>query len=90
MERNGLGQRSTSKKLSAKLRLKLRCAKAVVAILNSNGAINAGLADPKFKSRFTDLGAETFAGSPADFGKFIVDYTEKWAKGIRAAGVKAE
>jgi tripartite-type tricarboxylate transporter receptor subunit TctC len=55
-----------------------------------NGAINAGLADPKYKSRFNDLGAETFAGSPADFGKFIVDYTEKWAKIIRAAGVKAE
>jgi tripartite-type tricarboxylate transporter receptor subunit TctC len=55
-----------------------------------NGAINAGLADPKFKSRFTDLGAEIFAGSPADFGRFVVDYTEKWAKTIRAAGVKAE
>jgi tripartite-type tricarboxylate transporter receptor subunit TctC len=40
-----------------------------------DGAINAGLADSKFKSRFNDLGAETFAGSPADFGKFIVDYT---------------
>jgi tripartite-type tricarboxylate transporter receptor subunit TctC len=55
-----------------------------------NGAINAGLSDPKFKSRLNDLGAETFAGSPADFGTFIVDYTEKWAKVIRAAGVKAE
>jgi tripartite-type tricarboxylate transporter receptor subunit TctC len=55
-----------------------------------NSAINDGLADPKYKSRFNDLGAETFAGSPADFGKFVVDYTEKWAKVIRAAGVKAE
>jgi tripartite-type tricarboxylate transporter receptor subunit TctC len=55
-----------------------------------NGAINAGLADPRSKSRFTDLGAETFAGSPADFGKFIVDYTQKWAPIIRAAGIKAE
>jgi tripartite-type tricarboxylate transporter receptor subunit TctC len=55
-----------------------------------NRAINAGLADPKFKARFDDLGAEIFAGSPADFGKFIVDYTEKWAPVIRAAGVKAE
>ena len=55
-----------------------------------NGAISAGLADPKFNSRFTDLGAEIFAGSPADFGRFIVDYTEKWAKVIRTAGVKAE
>ena len=55
-----------------------------------NGAINSGLADPKFKSRFNDLGAEIFAGSPADFGKFIAAYTEKWAKVIHAAGVKAE
>jgi tripartite-type tricarboxylate transporter receptor subunit TctC len=55
-----------------------------------NSAINAGLADPKFKARFNALGAEIFAGSPADFGKFIVDYTEKWAPVIRAAGVKAE
>jgi tripartite-type tricarboxylate transporter receptor subunit TctC len=55
-----------------------------------NSTINAGLADPKFKSRFTDLGAEIFTGSPADFGRFIVDYTEKWAKVIRAAGIKAE
>jgi tripartite-type tricarboxylate transporter receptor subunit TctC len=55
-----------------------------------NGAINAGLADPRFKARFNDLGAETFATSPAEFGRFIVDYTEKWAKIIRAAGIKAE
>jgi len=55
-----------------------------------NNAINAGLADPKLKGRFADLGAETFPNSPADFGKFIVDYTDKWAKVIRAAGIKAE
>jgi hypothetical protein len=30
------------------------------------------------------------AGSPADFGKLIVDETEKWGKVIRAAGIKAE
>jgi hypothetical protein len=28
--------------------------------------------------------------SPADFGKLIVDGTEKWGKVIRAAGIKAE
>jgi tripartite-type tricarboxylate transporter receptor subunit TctC len=55
-----------------------------------NSEINAGLADPKLKSRFAGLGAETFATSPAQFGKFIVDYTEKWARVIRAAGVKVE
>jgi tripartite-type tricarboxylate transporter receptor subunit TctC len=55
-----------------------------------NSEINAGLADPKLKSQFANLGAETFPNSPAQFGKFIIDYTEKWAKVIRAAGVKVE
>ena len=31
-----------------------------------------------------------FAGSPAEFGKFIAARTEKWAKVIRAAGIKAQ
>jgi hypothetical protein len=29
-------------------------------------------------------------GSPADFGKFIVDETEKWAKVVKFAGIKAD
>jgi tripartite-type tricarboxylate transporter receptor subunit TctC len=60
----------------------------IVGILNKQ--VNAALADPTFKARLADLGAEPFAGSPAEFGKFIVDYTEKWGKVIRAAGIKAE
>jgi tripartite-type tricarboxylate transporter receptor subunit TctC len=62
----------------------------VEIITKLNAEINAGLADPKLKSQFEKLGAETFASSPAEFGKFVADYTEKWAKVIRAAGVKAE
>jgi tripartite-type tricarboxylate transporter receptor subunit TctC len=31
-----------------------------------------------------------FSGSPADFGKFIADETEKWGKVVRAADIKAE
>jgi len=60
----------------------------IVGILNKQ--VNAALADPTFKARLADLGAEPFAGSTAEFGKFIVDYTEKWGKVIRAAGIKAE
>ena len=55
-----------------------------------NREINAGLADAKLKARLADLGAEAFARSPAEFGKFIADETEKWAKVIRAAHIKAE
>jgi len=55
-----------------------------------NKAINAGLADPKIKARLADLGTTPFMGSPDDFGKFIVEETDKWGKVIRAANVKAE
>ena len=55
-----------------------------------NKEINAGLADPKMKARLADLGGTVLAGSPADFGKLIAEETEKWAKVIRAANIKAE
>jgi tripartite-type tricarboxylate transporter receptor subunit TctC len=55
-----------------------------------NEEINAGLAEPKMKSRLADLGGTVLPGSPADFGKLIVDETEKWGKVIRAANIKPE
>ena len=55
-----------------------------------NKEINAALADPKIKARLADLGGTVMVGSPADFGKFITDETDKWGKVIRAAGIKAE
>ncbi len=55
-----------------------------------NREINAALADAKFKARLADLGGETLAGSPADFGKFVVAETEKWGKVIRTANIKPE
>jgi tripartite-type tricarboxylate transporter receptor subunit TctC len=56
-----------------------------------NKEINAGLAaDPKMKARLADLGGTVLPASPADFGKLIADETEKWAKVIRAANIKAD
>jgi tripartite-type tricarboxylate transporter receptor subunit TctC len=52
--------------------------------------INAGVADPKLKSRFSELGAEVLLGSPADFAKLIADDTVKWAKVVKVAGIKAD
>jgi tripartite-type tricarboxylate transporter receptor subunit TctC len=60
----------------------------VVDILNKQ--VNAALADPQTKKRFTDLGCDVFTGSPADFGKFMQSETEKWAKVIQFAGIKAD
>jgi tripartite-type tricarboxylate transporter receptor subunit TctC len=62
-----------------------------VEIINKlNKDINAALADDAFKARLADLGTFPFATSPAEFGQFIVEFTEKWAKLIQAANIKAE
>ncbi len=53
-----------------------------------NKTINAGLADANLKARLAELGGAVFAGSPADFGKFLADETEKWGKVVRAANIK--
>jgi tripartite-type tricarboxylate transporter receptor subunit TctC len=55
-----------------------------------NKEINAGLADPKIKARLADLGGDVLVLSPADFGKYIADETEKWGNVIRALNIKAD
>lgn len=60
------------------------------AVETLNKAIFTALADPKIKARVTELGAVAMPMTPANFGKFVVNETEKWGKVIRAAGIKAE
>jgi tripartite-type tricarboxylate transporter receptor subunit TctC len=55
-----------------------------------SAAINAILADPKFKERLADLGGLQMALSPAEFGKFTSDEIDKWAKVIKFADIKSE
>jgi len=55
-----------------------------------NTAINAGLADTTLKERLAGLGTTIFASSPAEFGKLIIQDTDKWATVIRTANIKAE
>ena len=55
-----------------------------------NEAINAGLADPTIKARLADLGGEPMPMLPAEFGKFIADETEKWAKVVKFSGAKPD
>jgi tripartite-type tricarboxylate transporter receptor subunit TctC len=53
-----------------------------------NREINAGLAEPRIKTRLGELGATVFAGTPADFSAFISEFTDKWGKVIRTANIK--
>jgi tripartite-type tricarboxylate transporter receptor subunit TctC len=55
-----------------------------------NKEMNATLDDPKFKARLADLGGTALSGSPLDFGKFVADETEKWAKVVKFAGIRAD
>ena len=55
-----------------------------------NHEINAGLADPKMKGKFAEIGGEPLSGSPSEFGKFIAGETEKWAKIVKFTGLKPE
>jgi tripartite-type tricarboxylate transporter receptor subunit TctC len=59
-------------------------------VLKLNKEINAALADPATRARFADLGGIVLPGSPAEFGRFVADDTEKWGKVIRTANIKAE
>ena len=62
-----------------------------VEIINKlNQEINAGLADPKIKTRVADMGGTVLTGSPADFGKLIADETEKWGKVVKFSGAKPD
>jgi len=60
----------------------------IIAKLNME--INAALADPKIRARLADLGGTPIPMTPANFGKLIVDETEKWRKVVRFAGIKPE
>jgi tripartite-type tricarboxylate transporter receptor subunit TctC len=59
-------------------------------VVGLNKEINAGLADAKLRARLADMGGTVIPGSPAEFGKFVADETEKWGKVIRAANIKTE
>jgi tripartite-type tricarboxylate transporter receptor subunit TctC len=55
-----------------------------------NNEINAALADPRVKAQLSDLGLAALPGPAAEFGKLLADETEKWARVVRAANMKAE
>ena len=53
-----------------------------------NQEINVIFDDPAMKARLASFGYTTFASSSADFGTFIGEDIEKWAKVVKFAGMK--
>ena len=60
----------------------------IITVLNTQ--VNAALADPALKARLADLALDPIASSQADFARYVVDFTEKWRKVIRANNIKPE
>ena len=55
-----------------------------------NREVNAALADPTIKGRLENMGSPVLIMSPAEFRKLVAEETERWAKVIKFAGIKAE
>ena len=51
--------------------------------------VNAALVDPGIRTRLEALGNPILTMSPAEFHKLIVEETERWAKVIAFANIKA-
>jgi len=60
----------------------------IIELLNKE--VNAAVADPNIRARLADMGGMLINGTPAEFGKIIVEETEKWAKVVKFSGAKAE
>ena len=57
-------------------------------IAKLSAAITASVADPGLRTRLIDLGVEPRPMTTAEFGRFVADETEKWAKVIRFAALR--
>ena len=53
-----------------------------------NKGVGNALADTRIKAKILDLGGVPMTMTPAEFGKFLAEETEKWGKVIRAANIK--
>jgi tripartite-type tricarboxylate transporter receptor subunit TctC len=53
-----------------------------------NREINTALADPDLQRRLAEVAYEPVTMTPAAFGKFVADETDKWGKVVRAAKIQ--
>jgi tripartite-type tricarboxylate transporter receptor subunit TctC len=60
----------------------------IVELLNK--AVNEALKDPKLVARLNEMGGIPKPMSPAEFGAYMADETEKWRKVVTFAGVSVD
>jgi tripartite-type tricarboxylate transporter receptor subunit TctC len=60
----------------------------VIEVLNRE--ITAGVADPRIRARFAELGGTPMALTAGEFGRLVTDETAKWGRVVRGAGIRAE
>ena len=53
-----------------------------------NKEISASLSDPAIRARLGGLRSVPMPMTPAEFGEFIAQETDKWAKVMKFAGIK--
>ena len=58
----------------------------IVALLHKHAS--DALAQPNIRQRVIDMGGVVPGGTAADFGQFMAEDTERWAKVIKVAGIK--
>ena len=58
----------------------------IVALLHKHAS--DALVQPNIRQRVIDMGGVVTGGTPADFGRFMAEDTERWAKVIKVAGIK--
>ena len=59
-------------------------------VLRMNSEINKALTTPTVKDYFATVGTTPGGGTPEEFGELIRTETDKWAKIIKAAGIKPQ
>ena len=59
-------------------------------IARVNAEVNRALADPGMRAKLAELGGRPIPGTPADFGKIIVEEINKWEKVVISSGAKVE
>jgi tripartite-type tricarboxylate transporter receptor subunit TctC len=65
-----------------------RTPQAIITKLNEE--ISRAIAAPDTRAHMADIGLETETSTPAEFGEFMKAEIAKWAKVIKATGLKPE